>query len=332
MLDALAAAGAEIDAPPELALQQTRIDEAAGLAFAVPAGLQATLRPYQEDGVRWLQRTAHWAPGAVLADDMGLGKTLQALALLLHRSNGVAPTSVGFNWIAEVKLMLTPLPPVRGVVARRFSRVVGGRRPRPAGTCSSGMRRPLRVHFSTVVLDEAQAIKNRHRRHRATRELDRAFTLALTGTPVENRSDELWSLFAVTVPGLLGARAWFHGAFARDVDGTGDTAVSARNRLGGLIGPFLLRRTKAAVAPDLPDRTEQVLRIELSSGERRLYDATRKAALLELESGDDGSARFRMLAILTRLRQLACHPRLVDPSSRVRSSKESALVELVDGL
>jgi len=342
VLDALAEAGASVDAPPEIAFQQERIDEAAALVPVVPPGLQATLRPYQVEGVHWLQRMAHWSPGAVLSDDMGLGKTLQALGLLLHRSGEgpalvVAPTSVGFNWLAEAERFAPGLR-CRAYRGRGRESLLGSLEPgdvlvtswdvlvRDAAALSA-------VRFATVILDEAQAIKNPEtRRHRAARELDRAFMLALTGTPVENRSDELWSLFAVTVPGLLGARAWFHGAFARDVDGEGDAAVAARSRLGGLIGPFLLRRTKRDVATDLPDRTEQVLRVELSAGERRLYDATRQAALLELESGADAAARFRMLAVLTRLRQLACHPRLVDPESRVRSSKEAALVELVDGL
>lgn len=342
LLDELAGAGAEIDAPPELALQQARIDEAAAMDFSVPGGLRAELRPYQADGVRWLQRTAHWAPGAVLADDMGLGKTLQALALLLHRAADgpalvVAPTSVGFNWLSEAARFAQGLR-CRAYRGRGRQKMLAGLGAGDVLVTSWDVlvrdAGPLaEVAFSTVVLDEAQAIKNPGtRRHRAARELDRGFTLALTGTPVENRSDELWSLFAVAVPGLLGARAWFHGAFARDVDGTGEGADAARTRLGGLIGPFLLRRTKAAVAPDLPARTEQVLRVELSAGERRLYDATRHAALIELEQGEDESARFRMLAVLTRLRQLACHPRLVDPKSRVRSSKEAALVELVDEL
>ncbi len=340
VLDALADAGADVDAPPELALQQSRIDEATALSMALPDGLQATLRPYQAYGVHWLQRMAHWSPGAVLADDMGLGKTLQALALLLHRAAGgpalvVAPTSVGFNWLSEAA-RFAPSLRCRAFRDRDRARMLAALGPgdvlvtswdllvRDAAALSA-------VRFETVVLDEAQAIKNPDtRRHRAARELDRGFTLALTGTPVENRSDELWSLFAVVVPGLLGARAWFHDAFGRDVDGAGDTAQQARGRLGGLIGPFLLRRTKGAVAPDLPERSEQVLRIALSAGERRLYDASRQAALLALEEDGDAPARFRMLAALTRLRQLACHPRLVDPTSRVRSSKETALVELVD--
>lgn len=342
VLDALAEAGAAVEAPPELALQQARIDEAASLGTAVPVGLQAALRPYQADGVSWLQRSAHWAPGAVLADDMGLGKTLQALALLLHRAADgpalvVAPTSVGFNWLSEAARFAPGLK-CQAYRGRGRQALLGDLAAgdvlitswdvlvRDAGALAE-------VAFATVVLDEAQAIKNpQTRRHRAAKELDRGFTLALTGTPVENRSDELWSLFAVVVPGLLGARAWFHTAFARDVDGTGDTADVARTRLGDLIGPFLLRRTKAAVAPDLPARTEQVLRIELSASERRLYDATRQAALIEMTEGEAERARFRMLAVLTRLRQLACHPRLVDPDSRIRSSKEAALVELVDGL
>ncbi len=337
VLEAMAAAGADVEVPAELALQQQRIDEAEQWPPAVPEGLQATLRPYQADGVQWLRQRAHWSPGAVLADDMGLGKTLQALALLLERAEQgpalvVAPTSVGFNWLAEAARFAPGLNvhSWRGKGRQEMLSTVG-----PGDVLVTSWDLLARdakalaaVHFSTVVLDEAQAIKNPEtRRHRAARALDRDFTLALTGTPVENRTEDLWALFAAVVPGLLGPRAWFRRAFGRESDaGVGD----ARATLGELVRPFVLRRTKKAVAPELPARTEQVLRVELSTGERRLYDATRQATLLAMEEDDDDN-RIKMLAALTRLRQLACHPRLAQPSSRVRSSKAKALVEVVDG-
>ena len=338
VLQGLASDGAEVDVPDALHVEADRIREARATTFPAPSGLTATLRPYQAEGLTWLQRLAHWAPGACLADDMGLGKTIQALGLLLHRASDgpalvVAPTSLASNWMAEA---------TRFAPSLTFQSYRGPRRAEllePMGphsvlvTSYDIMRRDAKklvsAGFHTVIYDEAQALKNASSQTaRAAATLRGSFCLALSGTPVENRSEELWSLFRVLVPGLLGSKDWFRSELAQPADDGDDTA---RARLSSLVAPFLLRRTKQQVAKELPERTEVIRRIALSRSERRLYDAARLAGL-QIREEDPQKARFAVLKALTRLRQLSCDPRLVDPKSKVQSSKLAALQELVDGI
>ncbi len=186
------------------------------------------------------------------------------------------------------------------------------------------------VRFGTLVLDEAQAIKNAlTRRARAVRGLDAELRVALTGTPVENHLGELWSLMRVLTPGLLGSWEHFRDRFATPIERGRDP--DRRAALSRLLRPFLLRRTKAEVAPELPPRTEIERFVDLSPAERRLYDEARRAAIEALATGG-GDARFAIFAALTRLRRLACHPRLHDDTSTVPSSKLAALLETVSEL
>ncbi|HCH65646.1 MAG TPA: hypothetical protein DFR83_22775 [Deltaproteobacteria bacterium] len=338
VLEALADDGAVVDVPESLHVEADRIREARARSFALPKPLQATLRPYQAEGLQWLQRLAHWSPGACLADDMGLGKTLQALGLLLHRSADgpalvVAPTSLASNWKAEAARFAPSLTfhDYRG--PKRAERLQSLSPHTVLVTSYDIMRRDakklVKASFHTVVYDEAQALKNAtSQTARAAATLRGRFCLALSGTPVENRSTELWSLFRVLVPGLLGSHDWFRTEIAQPAD---SGSAQARTRLSALVAPFLLRRTKQQVAKELPDRTEVIRRVTLSRSERRLYDAARLAGL-QLRQEDPRKARFAVLKALTRLRQLACDPRLVDPRSRVTSSKLAALLELVDGI
>jgi SNF2 family DNA or RNA helicase len=178
-----------------------------------------------------------------------------------------------------------------------------------------------------VILDEAQAIKNAlTRRARAVRGLDAEIFVALTGTPVEDHLGELWSLMRVVTPGLLGSWEHFRDRFAGPIEMARDRGRAAA--LARLVRPFLLRRTKAEVAPELPPRTEMERYVELSAAERWLYDQARRDALEEIASAE-GDARFTILAALTRLRRLSCHPRLVDEGSQVPSAKLAALLEVV---
>ena len=316
-----------------------RLEHARTLEPALPEGLTAELRPYQAEGFRWLMRLAAWGAGACLADDMGLGKTVQALAVLLARAERgpalvVAPTSVGQNWVDEaarfakglrVRLYRGPgraalLGEARAgdVLVTSYAVAV-----RDAGALA-------KMRFATLVLDEAQAIKNAlTRRARAIAGLDAELSVALTGTPVENHLGELWSLMRVLTPGLLGSWDHFRDRFATPIERGRDQARSAA--LARVLKPFVLRRTKAEVAPELPERAEIQRMVEPSPAERRLYDAARRAALEALASGE-GDARFALLAALTRLRLLACHPRLHDDGSPVASSKLAALLEIVEEL
>jgi SNF2 family DNA or RNA helicase len=187
------------------------------------------------------------------------------------------------------------------------------------------------VSFATLVLDEAQAVKNPDTaRAKAVRALKAEARLALSGTPVENRLAELWSLYRLVFPGLLGSRESFRERFAAPIERTRDP--NARAALARVVRPFLLRRTKAEVARELPPRVETVVPIVLSEGERRLYEDTRLAALARLEGAAGPGKRFEVLAALTRLRLAACHPRLVDADSPLPSSKLERFLEVVEAL
>ncbi len=312
-----------------------QIDAARRSQPAIPAGLRAELRPYQAEGVRWMLRRAAWSPGAVLADDMGLGKTVQALAVLLHRqAEGpalvVAPTSVGFGWLREAARFAPDLDVAsyRGPDRASLLDDLGAGRVLVTSwdLLARDREQLCAVQWGTVVLDEAQAIKNpQTKRAKAARKLDAGFVLSLTGTPLENHVGELWSLMQVTVPGLLPGRQRFRERFENPI--VRRNAPGAKASLARLVHPFLLRRTKGAVATDLPERIEIPVPVELGPTERNLYEAARLDAIDRIADGEDG--RFHVLAALTRLRQLACHPRLVLDSAGPDSAKLDTLRELL---
>lgn len=307
----------------------------------VPRGLSGTLRDYQKAGFAWMARLSSVEAGAVLADDMGLGKTVQALALLLSRKSlgpalVVAPTSLGDNWARE---------------AERFAPSLGIRVHRGALRAALLEREPLRagdvlvtsydilaldidqlaeIEFATLILDEAQAIKNPDaQRTKAARRIRARARIGLTGTPLENRLAELWSIVSIVHPGLLGTWEHFKGRFAIPIERDGNQERLAA--LATLVRPYLLRRTKEVVAPELPDRIELVREVELTDAERRLYEAERAAAIAALAAADE-TQRFEVLASITRLRQIACDAALVVPDAGIESSKIQALLELIDGL
>ncbi|MEM9192925.1 MAG: DEAD/DEAH box helicase [Myxococcota bacterium] len=315
-----------------------KMERAQALNPKVPPALQATLRDYQEDGYRWLGRLAGWGLGGILADDMGLGKTLQALALCVARGGDgpalvVAPTSVVDNWKAETERFAPSLQPV---VYRGKGRTGRLAKLGPHTVILSSYDvvyrdiESLREHeFRTLVLDEAQAIKNpASKRAAAVHQLRAEFRVALTGTPIENRISELWSIFHAVHPGLLGPWAHFREVYGKRIVRDGDPR--ALERLRKRIGPFVLRRTKEQVARELPPKTEVVHRLELSRPERAIYDAARHDAIRKLEKvrAGDAKARIEVLAELTKLRQLACHPRLLDAQSAVESTKLEHALEI----
>jgi superfamily II DNA or RNA helicase len=336
VLDALEEAGVEVQAPPDWRQLATRIRQAQARKLAVPRGLKAKLRDYQREGFVWMARLTEWGGGGCLADDMGLGKTLQALALLLHRAKAgpalvVAPTSVGFNWVREAERFA---PSLRVHSYREAERerlleelTAGDVLVASYGLLARDVEGFARVAWATLVVDEAQAAKNPDTaRAKALRTLQAQARVALTGTPVENRLGELWSLYQIVFPGLLGSREAFRGRFILPIER--DKDAQARASLARVVRPFLLRRTKAQVARELPPRIETVVPVVLSEEERRLYEDARLAALARLaEAGPE--ERFEFLAALTRLRLLACHPRLGDADSPVPSSKLERLLELV---
>ncbi len=328
------------------ALRRRRLD-AEVVTPALSPALSRQLRPYQRAGVEWLVRLGHWGAGAVLADEMGLGKTVQALAALYHRSAlgpalVVAPTSLVANWADEAGRFV---PELRVAVYHGpdRKRALTGLGPGDLLLTSYGVatldaEELGQIQFGSLVLDEAQAIKNATtERARALCGLRADWRLGLTGTPIENAVGELWSLFRVLSPGLLGSWEHFRAVYAVPVEKFGDARRLAA--LSALLRPFVLRRTKADAAPELPERTTVVRPIGLSPEELALYEQLRTSLLAEIAAAkkdperDAGDVlRFNLLAAITRLRQLCCHPRLVYPRTDAGSSKAAYLIDLLGEL
>ena len=313
---------------------------------AIPSTLQATLRPYQVDAFVWLARLAEWGVGACLADDMGLGKTVEALAVILHRASQgptlvAAPTSVCANWVSEAQRFAPTLRPVRfgiGDLGRRDD-VLKALGPFDLVICSYTLLQQEAealkdVRFATIVLDEAQAIKNAAtKRSSAAMTLTSGFRMLCTGTPIENRLAELWNLFRFINPGLLGSEERFRERFVRPIEAQRDSHAS--HILKSIVQPFILRRTKSQVLEDLPSRTELMRLVELSPEEQALHESLRQRALERLEGmqgAPAGQAHIRVLAELMKLRRCCCNPRLVMPNCGLTGSKLEAFAELVDEL
>jgi SNF2 family DNA or RNA helicase len=295
----------------------------------LPDDLDATLRDYQRRGVDWLCALRAAGLGALLADDMGLGKTLQALCAVRGRVLVVAPTSVLPNWMAEIRRFRPSLSaclyhgPDRALDERADVTVTS------YAVLRRDAERLAARRWDVLVLDESQAIKNPDSQvARAAATLEADFRLALTGTPVENRLDELWSQFHVLNRGLLGSRRDFEERYARPVQrGDAEAVAHLRER----IRPFVLRRLKQQVARELPPRTDAVLHAELGPAERDVYDAVRAATLpgvMERLAG--GGSVLRALEALLRLRQAACHPALVPGQQAESSAKVEVLLEALE--
>jgi len=325
----------DLDQPPPAGLDRLaplaesfeRLPEA-----KLPADLRATLRPYQKVAVNWLAFLRSVGLGGILADDMGLGKTIEAMCLFEKKCLVVAPTSVLPNWQAELARFRPSL---------RVSVYHGPARKLDDADVTLTTYAILRLdsaelsarHFDLVVLDEAQAIKNPDSQvARAAYALSAEFRIAMTGTPVENRLEELWSLMHFANRGLLGGRREFDAEFARPVaDGSAGAAANLRQR----IRPFVMRRRKAEVAPELPPRTEATLKVVLDERERAVYDAVRAATQAELVasmSGADekGFSVMKALEALLRLRQAACHRGLLPGQKADTSAKVEALLESLE--
>lgn len=318
----------------------------------VPKSLKAQLRPYQMDGFAWLATRYAQRVGGILADDMGLGKTLQALALICHARESrqdakgpseslepflvVAPTSVVSTWASEAARFAPDLRVVTVTQTTAKSRV-----PMPELVGDAGLvvtsyalfrldfDRYEALSWAGLLLDEAQFVKNpaSHAYQRARR-LSTPWKLAMTGTPLENSLSELWALTSITAPGLFGRLDKFSAAYKVPIERNSDEAkLEALRRR---IKPIMLRRTKSQVLPDLPDKQEQVLAIELDARHRRIYDtwlARERQKVLGL-LGDLEANRFEIFRSLTLLRQAALDVSLVDPShNTVPSAKLDMLSE-----
>ncbi|OAV66354.1 ATP-dependent helicase HepA [Bacteroidales bacterium Barb6XT] len=329
-----------------------RVDSLPAADIAIPTNLQAELRPYQEEGFRWMARLAAWEGGACLADDMGLGKTIQTLAILLHRAQAgpalvVCPVSVIGNWANEAARFAPSLQIFTlGNTNTNREQTVNNLKAGDVLITSYGLLQSeeelfARTVFATAVLDEAHVIKNyATKTSHATMQLQASFRLALTGTPVQNYLGEIWNLFNFINPGLLGSLKHFTDVFIKVDD------ENTRKRLKRLIAPFILRRTKNKVLDELPSKTEIVKKITLSDDEAAFYEALRRQAVENLckekekkEGGEEGEGEgdknighIQVLAEITKLRRACCNPRLVDADIQIESSKLAAFIEIVDEL
>ncbi|MBM4375573.1 MAG: DEAD/DEAH box helicase [Deltaproteobacteria bacterium] len=289
-------------------------------------GLQAELRPYQREGVAWLQHLATHGLGGVLADDMGLGKTLQTIAhLLIEKESGrlrrpallVAPTSLVPGWAREIAKFAPRLEVLELQGSRRRERFVEVGEADVVVTSYPLLWRDIEMfeehEFHIVVLDEAQAIKNLHgKAASAVRALRADLRLCLSGTPLENNLGELHAMFDFLLPGLLGSREAFQIGFRQPIEAGDEERLELLRRR---VAPFILRRLKRDVARDLPPKTELVRPIDLSEEERELYESIRIAAHAEVRSAIRkkglAASTVPVLDALMKLRQVCCHPRLV---------------------
>ena len=292
-----------------------------------PPALQASLREYQLFGYRWMLARVRAGLGACLADDMGLGKTVQMLAVLLERAAEgpclvVAPLSLCSNWVAEAARFAPSLrmveysairkdeqytPQSGDVVVASYGQVVA----QESFFCA--------VLWNIAVLDEAQAIKNPTSRRAAVLcKLQTAARICLTGTPVENRLLDLWSIMHFLNPHLLGPRSHYARSTPEGIES-----------VQRIVAPLVLRRTKQEVLPQLPPITEVEIGVEFSAEERALYESCRREAVRHVESGSEG---VTLLAELTRLRRLCCHGKLALGSFCGQSSKLVAMADLVEEL
>ena len=341
-LEGLVSDVATVDADAAWSNRLRQFQEALALDPKLPSTIQADLREYQAEGYRWAARLATWGAGACLADDMGLGKTLQALTVAVARAPQgptlvVAPTSVCPNWIDEARRFAPTLRPIMlgpGDRAKKlqaagpFDLVISS-----YGLLHQEVDLLAEVNWETVVLDEAQAIKNRlTMRSRAAMRLNGRFKMITTGTPVENHLGELWNLFQFINPGLLGSTDSFSQKFGTPIHQRSD--AEARQRLKRLIQPFILRRTKSAVLDELPARTEITIKVAMKEEERALYEAVRLRAVetLQDESPEGEKSHIKILAQIMKLRRACCHPQLVMPETSIPGSKLEAFAYTVEDL
>ena len=294
--------------------------------LAQPGGLNGELRPYQRYGFSWLNFFQRWRLGAILADDMGLGKTIQTLAMLLYQKETsgalpgpsllVAPTSVVTNWEREVRRFTPGLTTIihQGPNRLRNSELLKAAQGADLVLTSYALMRQdidtlQEVRWYGVILDEAQNIKNpAARQTQSARKIKGDFRLALTGTPVENRLSELWSIMNFLNPGYLGPRQAFRTEFAVPIERYHD--AEATTRLKSLVGPFILRRVKTdpRVIQDLPEKLETKVYCQLTEEQATLYEAVVQSTMAQVDASDGIQRKGIVLSMLTQLKQICNHP------------------------
>lgn len=304
------------------------------LTFDLPEGLNATLRPYQETGYNWLRMLDYYSLGGVLADDMGLGKTIQTITFLLSKIQNaggkylvVCPSSVVFNWEREFQQFAPEVKTlvISGSIDERSGQLEYALNSDETDVLITSyplIQRDIEYYkkhiFQTIVLDESQNVKNdAAKTTKAVKRLRANNIFALSGTPIENNLNELWSLFSIVLPGLFQSKKSFHEL--------------SEEEISQKIDIFVLRRLKEDVLDDLPPKTETVEFIELSDEQKRLYQTQLSLIKNDVESlieqDEFEQNRMRILAGMTRLRQICCDPRLVNPDYQGGSAKLERLME-----
>ncbi len=312
-----------------------KIEASSALSFDVPKELNATLRDYQIEGFEWISRLDSWGGGACLADDMGLGKTVQAIAFMLMKKDlgpsiVVSPASVILNWKNEISKFAPTLNVTVLNTATDRKKAIQESGPSDIILCTYGLmvtesEAISAKSWNVACLDEAHTIKNRDTKmSAAAMKISCSSRLILTGTPVQNYLGELWNLFQFLNPGLLGSFEQFHSKFIYPIE-AGDKERSGQ--LKRIIQPFILRRTKAEVVDELPDKTDIVRTVEFSPEETFFYEALRKKAEESLASAD--KVNVNALAQITMLREAACSASLLKKDWNGAQSKIDTLMEMI---
>ena len=314
-----------------------KIEKAAKMKIAIPSTLQAELRDYQREGFKWLVRLSEWGAGACLADDMGLGKTVQTIAFLLYKaakgpSLVVCPASVMLNWANELA-RFAPSMEVK-ILNESSDRdaLLDNAKPYDIVLTTYGLlvreeEALTKLQWNIVCLDEAHTIKNRGTKmSSSSMKLKAESRVILTGTPIQNYLSELWNLFQFLNPGLLGSFESFMNKYIIPIERDGEE--ERRAQLKRMISPFMLRRTKAEVIEELPEKTEITHEIHLTDAEITAYETLREATEQALQSED--KVDVNILAQITKLRQAACSISLIEKGWKLGSTKIAAAVDLVE--
>nr|WP_297771211.1 DEAD/DEAH box helicase [uncultured Butyrivibrio sp.] len=314
----------------------------------VPDSLSGVLRGYQEYGFKWLSTLSELGFGGILADDMGLGKTLQVITFLLSRIQEareqkkkltaliVCPASLVYNWEEEFKKFAPSIKvkTVAGSQTERKKILSSKTRPEVMVTSYDLLKRDIgsyeSLEFDYEIIDEAQFIKNASAAvSKSVKIINSKTRFALTGTPIENRLSELWSIFDYLMPGFLYTYDRFRSDFENAITKYKDEAIT--KQLRNMVGPFILRRLKENVLKDLPDKMEEVRFSRFEPAQRKLYDAqvTHMKKMLESEDYKSGKDRIKILAELTRIRQICCDPELITAGYKGESAKRASCIELI---
>ena len=316
--------------------------------FEVPATLSKTLREYQKKGFLWLKTLAHNGFGGILADDMGLGKTLQIIAYLLSEQEEkgtadsrpsliVCPASLVYNWESEIHRFAPALKTrlIIGTAAARQTLIEAIEAGEVCITSYELLKRDIKIYqevaFGCQVIDEAQYIKNHNTQAaKSVKSIHAGFRVALTGTPVENRLSELWSIFDFLMPGFLHSYDRFRKEMENPIIQGQDE--EAMERLRKMTHPFILRRLKKDVLKDLPDKIEKNMFTRMDGEQQKLYDAHVKQLQMFLDGASDeefSMSKIQILSQLTRLRQICCDPALVYENYQGVSAKTQMCIELI---